>query len=164
MDSNTGTNNKRKEAILLILVLAVGLGGLAVLQFSRRDTSVDDLTPKNTVQTGMVEAPVDQKPVQEAVQKIPGDFLTVNDDAEAGTPYTFRLKDFSPDLTYVVDLGDGTRKPMTEGKLKHIYKKAGTYPVSLYAQYQDETVLLKTINKNVGHPIVKEKTAPIIDY
>lgn len=152
----------KREAVWLGLLLLVGLGGLAVLQWRREQTPT--AAPLEKVAVQQQETPTSATPVQPAVQAIPGNFMAVNDDAEAGSPYTFRIQDFSKDITYLVDFGDATRATMQNGQARHTYKKMGQYNVHLYALYQGDTLLLKTMQKKVGRPIEREKVAPAIDY
>jgi hypothetical protein len=158
---------KRKEALALLAVTLVGLGGLLLVQKIRSSGNLvnDDrtLVQQQDQNNGRPQQP------QSTLQAIPGDLLRVNEDPEAGKPFLFELGDFSAGAVYELDAGDGSpRKAFQQGKLTHIYQNSGNFTVRIYARYQGTEALIRTVIKNVTQrkveKVVNKRTGkPIID-
>lgn len=152
-DPTPPARKTNRETVLLLIVLGVGLVGLGALYFSRQASA-------QAAERALLQARSDAETraadphAAQPIQKIPGDLLRVNTDAEAGTPYLFEMKNFAQGATYELDFGDGTgRQPLINGKLHHTYRRHGEYTVRLYARYQGQEALIDSIPKEVGRPL-----------
>jgi hypothetical protein len=152
---------KNRETILLALVALIGLGGLAVLQFSRRSSAGSD--ERSLVQAGAEKPNLDAANTQ-AIQRIPGNLISVNEQPEAGRPFLFRMANFAQGAVYELDLGDGHRKPFVDGVLQHTYQRPGPHRVTLYARYEGQEVAIDSLIKRVAQTVKQEEVAPIVDY
>jgi hypothetical protein len=155
-------NKMSKETLLLLVVAGVGLAGLAVLQFARKDgTGSGD---KSLVQA---EGQTHQTDAQAAapIQKIPGQLLRTDKYPEAGQPFRFYLEKSSQGPVYELDMGDGSpRKPFVNGVVEHTFRKQKNCFVTLYARYEGQEIVLDTMRKIIAHKREVAPTAPIIDY
>ena len=76
---------------------------------------------------------------------------------EAGRPFDFKLKRFSPGATYELEISDGI--------MRHTFKHGGQMLVSLYAQYEGQTLKLDSMRVLVAaHAPIKEKVSNVVDY
>lgn len=135
--------------MLLIALALFGLIGLVVLQFARKSPTrnADD---KTLVQNQGQEAKADEQATK-SIQKIEGELWRAdNPYVEAGQPFNFKLKKFSPGAVYELELSDGTRKPFVNGALSHTFKKGGPIFVSLYAKYEGRVVKLDSMKMLVA--------------
>lgn len=161
IESKTGKGIERETA-LLIGVAVVGLVGLLVLQFARKDAS----QPKEKT---MVQAETQQQSsdaqTSAPLQRIPGELLRTSEYPEAGKPFKFYMIKSSTGPRYELEFGDGSpRKPFVNGVVSHTFKKHGPCVVTLYATYEGEEVRLDTLKKIVANVKVEAPVAPIIDY
>lgn len=152
---------KRREILILIVVGVVGLGGLAFLQFSRR-SPLSQREERSLVQAGQQRTADDAN--AEAIQRIPGNLISVNEQPEAGKPFLFKMANFAQGATYELDLGDGHRKPFVDGVLQHTYPNPGPFKVVLYARFEGQEAAIDSLVKVVAQTVKKESVAPIIDY
>lgn len=153
-DQTPPPRKKNRETMLLLIVLGVGIVGLAALYFSRESSARAAERALLQAKSDAEARAADTQAAQQPIQKIPGDLLRVNTDAEAGTPYLFEMKNFAQGATYELDFGDGSgRKPLVSGKLRHTYRKSGEYWVRLYARYQGQEALIDSLLKEVGQPL-----------
>ena len=156
MSEQTNPRPPRKsnrETILLLVVLGIGLIGLAVLYFARQSAA-------QAAERALLQAKSDadaQRAGADAsrpIQAIPGNLLRSNTDSEAGTPYTFEMANFAQGAIYEIDPGDGaSRQPFVNGKLRYTYRKPGNYTVRLYARYQGQEAIIDTMIQKVGQPL-----------
>ena len=152
-----------RETILLVAVAVFGLAGLAVLQFAQKGPSDSD--DKAIVQTENQQISTDAQTAA-PFQKITGKLLHTNKLPEAGQPFKFFLVESTTGPTYELDLGDGkARRPFVNGEVECIFPEQKTFPVTLYARYEGQEVVLQRIDKLVlAH---KKKTNPVgtvVDY
>lgn len=160
MTKNKGLN---RETILLVIVAVFGLAGLAALQFAQKG-------PANTDNRALVQAESQQvssdAQTSAQFQKITGKLLDTDKLPEAGQPFKFFLVESTTGPTYELDLGDGKpRRPFVNGVVDCIFPQQKSFPVTLYARYEDQEVVLQRIDQLVlAH---KKKTNPIgnvVDY
>jgi hypothetical protein len=167
----TKSQGLKRETILLAAVALIGVAGLVVLQTSRnRPENRNDQKSLLRSANNAAETPVAN---QRSVQTIPGNLLHINDDSEVGKPYVFHMTNHAQGAVYELDPGDGSgRKPFDgQGAVRHTYRKAGDYTVTLYARFEGEEAVLQVIRHGVGQPIDKSELPvdkkskkPIIDY
>ena len=155
-----GTN---RETILLIVVAVFGLAGLAVLQFAQKGPS--DGADKALVQAENQQLSTDAQTAA-PFQKISGKLLATDKLPEAGQPFKFFLIESSTGPSYELDLGDGKpRRPFVNGVVDCIFPAQKSFPVTLYARYEGQEVMLQRIDQLVlAH---KKKTNPVgevVDY
>jgi hypothetical protein len=159
--------NKRKEAIVLIAVALVGAVGLWVLQRARGSETIAD-EQKSLIQAAGTQAVNSAEGLpQSNIQKIPGDILHEDKPIELNKPFLYELSNFSTGAVYELDLGDGHKKTFNNGTLTHIYTGSATeYVIKLYATYNGQTELLKTIvkpiSKKVQNVVANPKTGKAI--
>ena len=152
-----------RETILLIIVAVIGLGGLAVLQFAQKGPA--DSGNKAIVQAENTQVSNDAQTAA-PFQKISGKLLETDKLPEAGQPFKFFLVESTEGPAYELDLGDGKpRRPFVNGVVECIFPDQKTFPVTLYARYEGQEVVLQRINKLVlAH---KKRVNPVsgaIDY
>jgi hypothetical protein len=158
---------KRKEAIVLLAVAVIGVGGLLLLQKIRTGGGLFN-EDRTLVQQQGTDGNASQA-AQSNLQAIPGDLLRVNEDPEAGKPFLFELGDFSAGAVYELDPGDGgARRAFEQGKLTYTYQSDGDFTVRIYARYQGTEALIRTVVKNVTQrkveKLVNQRSGkPIID-
>lgn len=160
MTKNKGVN---RETILLVVVAVFGLAGLAVLQFAQKGPAGTD--NKALVQTENQQVSSDEQ-TSAQFQKITGRIMDTDKLPEAGQPFKFYLIESTTGPTYELDLGDGKpRRPFVNGVVECVFPEQKSFPVTLYARYEDQEVVLQRINKLVlAH---KKKTNPVgtvVDY
>jgi hypothetical protein len=162
--TNPMPSNSRqsRETMILIVVALFGLGGLALLQFSRRGP-VSRSEDRAVLQTGKETPMVDPNSVK-PIQRIPGNLISVNEQPEAGRPFLFKMDNFAQGAVYKLDLGDGNRKAFVDGVLQHTYHRPGPFRVVLYAEYEGQSVALDSMTKIVAQTVKQDEIAPIIDY
>lgn len=156
MDMNEQTPVPRKsnrETVVLLIVLGVGLAGLAGLYFFRQ--SAARAAERALLQAkSNADARNADPQASRPIAAIPGNLLRSNTDSEAGTPYTFQMTNFAQGAIYEIDPGDGaSRQPFVEGKLRYTYRKPGNYTVRLYARYQGQEAVIDTMIQKVGQPL-----------
>lgn len=161
IESKTGKGAMRETA-LLIGVAAVGLIGLLVLQFARKDAA----PPK---EKSMVQAESQQQSTDAQtaapLQRIPGELLRTSEYPEAGKPFKFYMIKSSTGPSYQLDFGDGSpRKTFVNGAVSHTFKKHGPCMVTLYASYEGQEVRLDTLQKVVARVKTEAPVAPIVDF
>lgn len=139
--------------MLLLIVLGIGLVGLAGLYFSRQSAA-------RAAERALLQAKSDadarsaDPQASRPIQAIPGNLLHSNTDSEAGTPYTFEMTNFAQGATYEIDPGDAAgRQIFVNGKLRYTYRKPGNYTVRLYARYQGQEALIDSMIQKVGQPL-----------
>jgi len=159
----TKSKGLNRETILLVVVAVFGLAGLAVLQFAQKGPSDSD-------ERALVQAKSEQisSDAQTAApfQKITGKLLDTDKLPEAGQPFKFFLVESTTGPSYELDLGDGKpRRPFVNGVVDCIFPEQKSFPVTLYARYEGQEVMLQRIDQLVlGH---KKKTNPVgnvVDY
>ena len=161
IESKTGKGIAR-ETVLLIGVASVGLIGLLVLQFARKDASQPK--EKSLVQAESQQQSTDAQ-TSAPLQRIPGELLRTSEYPEAGKPFKFYMIKSSTGPKYELDFGDGSaRKPFVDGVVSHTFKKHGPCMVTLYASYEGQEVRLDTLRKVVARVKIDAPVAPIIDY
>ncbi|MBK8557335.1 MAG: hypothetical protein IPL65_16915 [Lewinellaceae bacterium] len=154
--------NKR-EGLLLILVALFGIGGIAVLQFTKK-TPVQRSDERSLVQAPGNNANLADPATAAPLQKIPGNLIRVNEQPEAGRPFRFNLANFSQGAVYELETGDGHRKKFVNGILEHTYARPGPYVVTLHAQYDGQEVVLQSVTKQVAQAVEKPAVAPAVDF
>ncbi len=159
----TKSKGLNRETILLIVVAAFGLAGLAVLQFAQKGPSDSD--NKALVQAENQQVSTDAQTAA-PFQKITGKLLATDKLPEAGQPFKFFLIESNAGPTYELDLGDGKpRRPFVNGVVDCSFPEQKSFPVTLYARYEGQEVMLQRIDQLVlGH---KKKTNPVgnvVDY
>jgi len=152
-----------RETILLVIVAVFGLAGLAVLQFGQKGPSDSD--NKALVQAENQQISTDAQTAA-PFQKITGKLLDTDKLPEAGQPFKFFLIESTTGPSYELDLGDGKpRRPFVNGVVDCIFPEQKSFPVTLYARYEGQEVMLQRIDQLVlGH---KKKTNPVgtvVDY
>lgn len=160
MTKSKGIN---RETILLVVVAVFGLAGLAVLQFAKKGPS--DADEKALVQTESQQVSTDAQ-TSAKFQKITGKIMATDKLPEAGQPFKFYLIESSTGPIYELDLGDGKpRRPFVNGEVNCIFPEQKSFPVTLYARYEGQEVMLQRIDQLVlAH---KKKTNPVgtvVDY
>jgi hypothetical protein len=160
MTKSKGIN---RETILLVVVAVFGLAGLAVLQFAKKGPS--DADEKALVQTESQQVSTDAQ-TSAKFQKITGKIMATDKLPEAGQPFKFYLIESSTGPVYELDLGDGKpRRPFVNGEVNCIFPAQKSFPVTLYARYEGQEVMLQRIDQLVlAH---KKKTNPVgtvVDY
>ncbi len=151
-----------RETALLIGVALVGLIGLAVLQFARKDATQPK--EKSLVQAENQQHSSDAQ-TSAPLQRIPGELLRTSEYPEAGKPFKFYMIKSSTGPKYELDFGDGSpRKSFVEGVVSHTFKKHGPCMVTLYASYEGQEVRLDTLRKVVARVKIDAPVAPIIDF
>jgi len=160
MTKSKGVN---RETILLVVVAVFGLAGLAVLQFAQKGPS--DADKKALVQTESQQVSSDEQ-TSAKFQKITGRIMDTDKLPEAGQPFKFYLIESTTGPIYELDLGDGKpRRPFVDGVVDCVFPEQKSFPVTLYARYEGQEVVLQRINKLVlAH---KKKTNPVgtvVDY
>lgn len=159
----TKSKGKHRETILLVVVAVFGLAGLAVLQFAQKGPS--DAQDKALVQAESQQVSSDAQ-TSAKFQTITGKVLDTDKLPEAGQPFKFFLIESTNGPIYELDLGDGKpRRPFVNGEVDCIFPQQKSFPVTLYARYEGQEVVLQRINQLVlGH---KKKTNPagtVVDY
>ncbi len=159
----TKSKGLNRETILLVVVAVFGLAGLAVLQFAQKGPSDSD--DKALVQTENQQVSSDAQTAA-PFQKISGKLLETDKLPEAGQPFKFYLIESTNGPVYELDLGDGKpRRPFVNGEVDCIFPDQKSFPVTLYARYEGQEVVLQKINQLVlAH---KKKTNPVgtvVDY
>lgn len=160
---------KRKEGVLLVAVIFIGVAGLCILQFARSGSGRADeraLVQGADARTGATTANGAQSA---PLQQIPGNLIRENEQPEAGKPFLFEMANFSQGAVYELDLGDGNYKSFTNGVLQHVYVKPGVYEVTLYAVFEGQKVKLQTTRKQAANTVRNERRnnveiVPIVDY
>ncbi|MFN0213681.1 MAG: hypothetical protein ACKVT2_05445 [Saprospiraceae bacterium] len=152
-----------RETVLLIIVAVFGLAGLAVLQFAQKGPS--DAANKALVQAENQQLSTDAQ-TSAPFQKISGKLLATDKLPEAGQPFKFFLIESTTGPIYELDLGDGNpRRPFVNGEVNCIFPEQRSFPVTLYARYEGQEVMLQRIDQLVlAH---KKKTNPVgevVDY
>lgn len=152
-----------RETMLLIVVAAFGVAGLLVLQFAQKGPS--DANQKALVQAESQQVSSDAQ-TSAKFQKITGKLLATDKLPEAGQPFKFFLVESSQGPTYELDLGDGKpRRPFVNGVVECIFPQQKSFPVTLYARYEGQEVMLQRIDQLVlAH---KKKTNPagtVVDF
>ncbi|MBK6998223.1 MAG: hypothetical protein IPH31_26330 [Lewinellaceae bacterium] len=159
----TKSKGLNRETILLVVVAVFGLAGLAVLQFAQKGPSDSD--DKALVQTENKQVSSDAQTAA-PFQKITGKLLETDKLPEAGQPFKFYLIESTTGPSYELDLGDGKpRRPFVNGEVDCIFPEQKSFPVTLYARYEGQEVVLQKISQLVlAH---KKKTNPVgtvVDY
>lgn len=160
MSTSKGIN---RETMLLIVVAVFGLAGLAALQFAQKGPS--DSESKALVQAESQQISSDAQ-TSAQFQKVTGKIMDTDKLPEAGQPFKFYLIESSNGPIYELDLGDGKpRRPFVNGVVDCIFPEQKSFPVTLYARYEGQEVMLQRINQLVlAH---KKKTNPVgtvVDY
>ncbi|MDO8367615.1 MAG: hypothetical protein Q7T20_12510 [Saprospiraceae bacterium] len=152
-----------RETILLIVVAVFGLAGLAVLQFAQKGPSESE--EKALVQAENQQVSSDAQ-TSAKFQTITGKIMDTDKLPEAGQTFKFFLIESTIGPVYELDLGDGKpRRPFVNGVVECIFPEQKSFPVTLYARYENQEVVLQKINQLVlAH---KKKTNPVgevVDY
>lgn len=77
-------------------------------------------------------------------------YLFINGAMEQGVPIRFTIPAYNEQVRYVLDLGNGVRREMTEPETDYIYRRSGTYKVKLMAEYQGSEKLLHAETLYIG--------------
>ena len=93
---------------------------------------------------------------------VEGTRLLVNGKRITGAPHTFTVRNFRPELSYVLDLGNGVRREMQSPQIKYTYKRRGRFTAILRGSYQGEEVLSKKVFLSIRtaprkEPVKKEE-------
>ncbi len=152
-----------RETILLIVVAVFGLAGLIVLQFAQKGPS--DADNKALVQAESQQVSSDAQTAA-PFQKITGKLLATDKLPEAGQPFKFFLIESSQGPIYELDLGDGkARRPFVNGVVDCIFPEQKSFPVTLYARYDGDEVVLQRIEQLVlAHKKKTNKIGTVVDY
>lgn len=163
MSNFTRTSGRPKisrETLLLIIVAAVGLGGLAVLQFMKNDKGGS--SNRTLVQSQSREGAVDPQAANQ-YQRVQGNLIKPSENPEQNKPFFFRMENFMKGATYELDLGDGQRKAFAEGIIKHVYRRSGPHTLTLYATYEGQVIALQNLTVVVAPQKEDIEIAPIIE-
>lgn len=162
-DTSNTKKGVNRETVLLIALAAVGLVGLLVLQFARKSPA-RNAADKTLVQNQGQEAQADAQATQ-SIQKIEGELWRTTDEyVEAGKPFKFKLKKFSPGAVYELELSNGLRRPFVDGSLSYTFNKGQEVTVALYAQYEGRTIKLDSMRVLVAaHKPQKEVIMKAVD-
>ncbi len=163
MSETTKTvKGKNRETTLLIVVALIGLTGLGILQFAKKENAHSD--QKSLLQAEGQQNKVDAQ-ASAPIQQIPGELLRTSEYPEAGRPFKFYMSRSSQGPQYALDFGDGgPRKVFKNGFVTHIFNKSGPCVVTLFATYEGQQVELDTLRKIVARAKVDAPVGPVIDY
>lgn len=152
-----------RETILLIVVAVFGVAGLIALQVAQNNDANKD--SKALVQSESQQVSSDAQ-TSEKYQKITGKLLATNKLPEAGQPFKFYLIESSIGPTYELDLGDGkARRPFINGEVECIFPEQKSFPVTLYASYEGQEVMLQRIDQLVlAHKRKVNPVGKVVDY
>ncbi|MBL7807364.1 MAG: hypothetical protein JNN28_06110 [Saprospiraceae bacterium] len=152
-----------RETILLIVVAVFGVVGLIALQVAQNNDANKD--SKALVQSESQQVSSDAQ-TSEKYQKITGKLLATNKLPEAGQPFKFYLIESSIGPTYELDLGDGkARRPFINGEVECIFPEQKSFPVTLYASYEGQEVMLQRIDQLVlAHKRKVNPVGKVVDY
>ncbi len=143
-------NKKSKDALILAIVAALGVGGLLALQFVRNSNSIT--TDERTLVQNAEEAAKRAKGQQSEIQSVSANLLRINDQPEIDKPFVYELTDFSLGGVYQLDPGDGApRQNFVNGKLAYTYRKPGGFVISIYAIDGQKEYKILSINKQVAN-------------
>lgn len=159
----TKSKGANRETILLVVVAVFGLAGLAVLQFAQKGPA--DAEEKALVQAENQQVSTDGQ-TSAKFQKITGKLLATDKLPEAGQPFKFFLIESTTGPTYELDLGDGkARRPFANGVVECIFPEQKSFPVTLYARYEGQEVMLQRIDQLVlAHKKKKNPLSDAVDY
>lgn len=161
-----------ENTCFIILFLVLGLGGLGFLlndmTYCSKDyshdiydhKSMDDIRSKETKQL-YTKQEVEQPRPQFAVV---GDQLTISSSPEVGTPTIFKVEQFDPKATYILNYGDKYNKILNTNTDAHTYRTPGTYDVSLTVKYKNKSKVLATKTITVFDAIDVSMYATDIDF
>ncbi|HLP96402.1 MAG TPA: hypothetical protein VK168_20305 [Saprospiraceae bacterium] len=152
-----------RETILLIVVAVFGVAGLIALQLAQKGNSDQD--NKALVQSQSQQVSTDAQ-TSEKYQKITGKLLATNKLPEAGQPFKFYLIESTIGPSYELDLGDGkARRPFVNGEVECIFPEQKSFPVTLYATYEGQEVVLQRIDQLVlAHKRKVNPVGKVVDY
>ncbi|MBN8680730.1 MAG: hypothetical protein J0M29_21075 [Chitinophagales bacterium] len=152
-----------RETILLIVVAVFGVAGLIALQLAQKGNSDQD--NKALVQSQSQQVSTDAQ-TSEKYQKITGKLLATDKLPEAGQPFKFYLIESTIGPNYELDLGDGkARRPFVNGEVECIFPEQKSFPVTLYATYEGQEVVLQRIDQLVlAHKRKVNPVGKVVDY
>lgn len=152
-----------RETLLLTLLAVAGIGGLIALQLAQR-------SPSNAEKKALVQTESQQKSIDEQTstkfQKITGRLLATDKLPEAGQPFKFYLIESTIGPEYELDLGDGRpRRPFVNGEVECVFPEQKSFPVTLYARYEEQEVVLQRIEQLVlAHKKKTNVLGTVVDY
>jgi hypothetical protein len=152
-----------RETILLIVVAIFGIAGLIALQLAQKDGANQE--NKALVQSESQQVSSDAQ-TSEKYQKITGKLLATDKLPEAGQPFKFYLIESTTGPTYELDLGDGKpRRSFVNGEVDCIFPEQKSFPVTLYATYEGQEVMLQRIDQLVlAHKRKVNPVGEVVDY
>lgn len=77
-------------------------------------------------------------------------YLFIDGAMERGIPVRFTIPAYNEQVRYVLELGNGVRREMTEPQTDYVYRRSGTYKVKLMAEYQGSEKLLHAETLYIG--------------
>jgi hypothetical protein len=152
-----------RETLLLALLAVVGVGGLVALQLAQRGPS--DAEKKALVQAESQQKSTDAQ-TSAKFQTITGKLLATDKLPEAGQPFKFYLIESTTGPEYELDLGDGKpRRPFVNGEVECVFPNQKSFPVTLYARYEGQEVVLQRIEQLVlAHKKKTNVVGTVVDY
>lgn len=85
-----------------------------------------------------------------ATQTPSDSYLLIDGAMERGVPVRFTIPAYNDQVRYVLELGNGIRREMTEPQTEYTYRRSGTYKVRLMAEYQGSEKLLHAETLYIG--------------
>lgn len=124
-----------ENSMLSILFIA---GLLGAFYFLRQPSDLSSGSSKHSY-TALAETPT------------PSDsYLFIDGAMEQGVPVRFTIPAYNEQVRYVLELGNGVRREMTEPQTDYVYRRSGTYKVKLMAEYQGSEKLLHAETLYIG--------------
>jgi cytoskeletal protein RodZ len=159
----TKTKGRNRETILLVVVAVFGVAGLIALQMAQKGSSGRE--NKALVQSESQQISTDSQ-TSEKYQKITGKLLATDKLPEAGQPFKFFLTESTNGPVYELDLGDGKpRRPFVNGEVNCIFPEQKSFPVTLYATYEGQEIVLQRIDQLVlAHKRKVNPVGNVVDY
>ncbi len=152
--ANLKEKNRKKDAILLIVVSFLGLSGLVLVLKSSISSESDSNFHQNTTPATKAtdSKKINQRPnVDEIaaadkiedvkVAALKSHFL-ISGEREAKQNMIFTVENFENGVSYNLELGNGVTKKLTSPQTSFSYSKAGKYRIVLKATYKEQTKIL----------------------
>ncbi len=150
---NLKEKNRKKDAILLVVVSFLGILGLVLVLKSATSSGSDANFQQNTPATKATDSKkINQRPNADeiaAADKIEDVKVTalkshfsISGEREAKQNMTFTVENFENGVSYNLELGNGITKKLLSPQTNFSYSKAGKYRIVLKATYKEQTKIL----------------------